>query len=406
MRVNYSINPYSKYFLLMDVPIRQGLNHLRLAIKGGKYGLSLAERIKHLALGILKLIPVIGHVATLIDTVCQRKTIVHIKLTSTDPFSRGEEHGRLLKKQIKEVYDPILTMKRDDWEMKRRIIHFELNIPENIKAEMIGLAKGSGYNYEDIVLIHCFLDAQPGQFGCTSMAVKEANGQCQRIAAANHSVDWYSDFESNNRRGAFLSEPLPENGSTEKLLKAAGKSSTIQAMVFDLKKGEIKLASKGTYAAHGHFKTFGSDSLFDNHNFNSDESQNSSDSVKLFHNLDWPWYFLGQETVVLTRPHADGSSTVSVSWPGYIGTLSGINNKGLALAENQNGVGINLEGVPNPLLFTQILDTCSNLSEASEIIEKGQHGSAMNLVIADKVSAKSYELGGKGTFKCVGEITM
>lgn len=400
MRINYSINPTSKYFLFSDVSFRQGANHIVLAIGGDMCGLSLTERITHLAVGILKLIPVIGHVVALVDTLLQRKSITLLKLTSKNPFERGKEHGRILKNRIKEVYDPILSMKRKSAELKERMTQFEKQIPDNLKEEMKGLAKGSGYAYEDVLLIHTFLDAQPGQFGCTSMAVKESNEKCQRIAAANHSLKFPYPEESNSRRQAFLDQPISKNLATQ-VLKSAGKDVTIQAMVFDTSKGEVYLSSKATHAAEAKFRKFEPNLLFDSHKFETTESNNR---VRLFRNLDWPWYFLGQETVVLTRLQSNGNSTVSISWPGYIGTLSGINNNGLALTENQCGFGINLNGIPNPLLFTDILDNCKNVDEASQVIEKGLHGSAMNLVIADKTSAKSYELEGDGNLSCVEEM--
>ena len=208
MRIDYSVKPSSQYFLFLDVSFRQGADHIGLAIAGERHGLSLTERIKHLAIGILKLIPVIGHVIALVDTLLQRKSITHLKLTSKNPFERGVEHGQILKKRIKEVYDPILSMKRNDPVLKERMTQFEKQIPDNLKEEMKGLATGSGYSYEDVLLIHTFLDAQPGQFGCTSMAVKESNNKCQRIAAANHSLKSLYGRESQSRRQAFLDHPI------------------------------------------------------------------------------------------------------------------------------------------------------------------------------------------------------
>lgn len=384
----------------MDVSFRQGANHIGLAVTGKKYGLSANERIKHLALGILKLIPLIGHIATLFDTLLQKKTITLLKLTSTDPFERGEEHGRLLKKRIKEMYDPVLGMKRNEPYLKTKMIQFEKQIPENIKEEMKGLAKGSGYSYEDVLLIHTFLDAHPGEFGCTSMVVKESNEICRRIAAANHPLELSAyDIESQSRRQAFLDQKISNNGTH--VLKSAGVDSTIQAMVLDTTKGEVYLSSKATHAARGKFKKFEPSMLFHSHEF---ENTKSNHQIRLFRNLDWPWYFLGQDTVILTRPQSDGNSTVSISWPGYIGTLSGINNRGVALTANLCGEGINLSGIPNPLLFTHILDTCQNVDKASQEIYKSMHGSSMNIVIADKTSAKSFELQGGGSLKCVGDI--
>lgn len=411
MKIDYSIKPCSKYLLYLDVPYRQGLNHLMLGLGGKDLGLSVNERIKHIAMGILKFIPILGNVIAFVDTFWNRKTIIQLKLTSTDPFKRGEEHGKALKNRIKEVYEPILSEKRYDFTLQDRAARFEKQIPENLKEEMKGLAKGSGYSYKDVLLIHTFLDAKPGQFGCTSMAVKEIDEKCQRIAAANHSV-LSNSTESESRRQAFLNKLIPKNGSIRGVLTAAGKEETIQSMVFDSVKGEISLSSEGSNAASGKFKVFKADSLFNSHQFKPSDSNHRS---RLFRNLDWPWYFLGQETVVLTRPHANGNSTVSISWPGYIGTLSGMNNSGLALTLNQRNSEVNFNGIPNPLLFTDILDSCKNVEEASQVIDKGSNGSSMNVIIVDKTSAKSYELQGASgpiikksilTYppKCVGEI--
>lgn len=402
MRINYSIHPNSKYFLFADVPLRQGIHHIGLAFRGDHYRLSLAEIITHIAMGVLKLIPVIGHAIALVDTLCQRTSITHITLTSRDPFKRGEEHGRILKKRIKEVYDPILSERRNDLNLLIEVNQLEKQIPDELKVEMRGLASGSGYSYADVVMIHAFLDAQPGRFGCTSMVVKETTKECKRIAAANHEL-FEAKFvpASESRRQAFLNAPISEKGPSQEVLKSAGKDVTIQAMVFDTSKGKMYLSSQATHAAAGKFRKFGPDVLFGSGTFSNTPSDTR---VRLFRNLDWPWYFLGQETVVLTRPQSDGSSTVSISWPGYIGTLSGMNEFGLALTANQCGIDKNLEGIPNPLLFTNILDTCQNVGDATKVIEQGSHGSSMNLVIADKTSAKSYELRAGRNFKCAGEI--
>lgn len=413
MRINYSVNPVSKYFLLADVSFRQGARHIGLAMSGSRYGLSLEEKITHLALGVLKLIPVIGHLVALVDTLLQRKSITHLKLRSTTPFERGREHGLKLKKRIKEVYDPILGMKGHDPVLREKAQQLGKQIPGYLEDEMKGLAQGSGYSYEDVLLIHTFLDAQPGQFGCTSMAVKESLGKGKRIAAANHRVEAWEEMaeltnqrievrtgESQSRRQAFLQAPISKNATTE-VLKSAGKNETIQAMVFEPSKGEVYLSSEANCAADGKFRKFGPDLLFDSHEFQNTESDNK---VMLFRNLDWPWYFLGQETVVLTRTNSKGNTTVSISWPGYIGTLSGMNKNGLTLVQNSCCSEVDLDKIPNPLLFTYILDNCRNVDEADKIIKQKNHASSMNVVIADKTSAKSYELYGDRRVNCVDEI--
>lgn len=399
MKINYCIDQSSKNILFIDVPFRQSMHHFYIAWHRHSYGQSLSETITHIVLGILKFIPVLGHVVALIDTLRNRAAILHLKLVSTDSFQRGKEHGHILKKRIQEMYEPILAERRGNKQIQQYIKQFEMQIPDSLKIEMQGLAAGSGYSYADVLLVHSFLDCTPGVFGCTAMVVKEKDELRERIVAANHSLMLERLFNNASmvlnkdsvcRRRALLNQSISMyDDSASKVLQAAGRITTVQSMVFDTAQGKVHLASRGSYAASGNFTTFEADTLFGAHQF---KHVNDNGRVRLFRNLDWPWHFLGQETIVLTRSHANGNSTVSISWPGYIGTLSGMNNTGLALTANQLDSGINLKGIPNPLLFTGILDSCKDVDEASTIIGRNLHGSSMNVVIADKISAKSYEL--------------
>lgn len=334
----------------------------------------------------------------------------HFKLLSTDPFERGKEHGLLLKTQIKTVYDGIFSILGGALPgIQAAADQFEQQIPDALRKELQGLAEGMDRSYKDVALIHTFLDILPGRFACTSMATKKVTKQMNcthlRIAAANHSLSAEPSSlgyaESCRRRNALLDTPIPEDSAMEKTLQAAEVYKTIQSMVFDTSNGTLALSSGKSYAASGSFRKFGPNELFGSHQF--DES-GATGTVHLVRNLDWPWNFLGEETIVLTRSHSNGSSTASISWPGYIGTLSGINSSGLALAANACNAASNCGGIPNPLLFTHILDTCKNLNDTSAVLAKKQHGSSMNLMIADKTSAKSYELGNEENLACVGTL--
>lgn len=79
--MDYSIKPISKYFLYTDIPLREGIRHINYAINGK---LTLDAKIKHLALGILKCIPLIGHAFLLMSVLlCQRKFAIGGKNNST-----------------------------------------------------------------------------------------------------------------------------------------------------------------------------------------------------------------------------------------------------------------------------------------------------------------------------------
>ena len=408
MKIDYTVPENSKYFLFLDLPYRQVANHSILAFSGDRCGLSLAERVTHFVMALLKSIPLFGHLITLVDTFYQsRFSVVCIKLHEIDPFRRGKEHGEKLKKRIKEVYEPVLAMKSGIKNIRENCREFEAQIPGELREEMRGLAEGAGYSYDDVLFIHSFLDADPGHYGCTSMVAKGSGEQWNRLVASNHSINdeeeaFFPSGDSQIRRDAFLQFPIGSSDAPNKILEVTGKNETIQSMVFDTNNLKISLSAQGSSAANGRYSTFTPELLFESQ---EEKSTDSEHQVKLFRNLDWPWYFLGQETILLSRKHSNGKKTVLVTWPGYIGTLSGMNNSGLAITQNQHGSSKNLQGIPNPLLFTHILDKCHNIYEADRKIRRGEHGSSMNVVVADPTGGKSYELQGEGIVACVGTIS-
>ncbi|GAB4229927.1 MAG: hypothetical protein Tsb0021_07890 [Chlamydiales bacterium] len=403
--MDYSFNRYSAFIAYQDVPFTYAIRHIGLALKGNKLGFDVIDRIAHLVMGIIEFIPFIGMLAAFGEKIALcRRSIKHIKLEKTDPYERGREHGEKLKNEISSVYAIVLNLKKTGY-YTNKAKEFEKNIPQELKEELRGLANGSGQQYEDVLLIHTFLDASPGSFGCSVMARKYgSDSEEQRIAAANHSVqreqqDYVS--ESASRRNKLLRGVLKRPHQSEKLLLESNKRDTIQSIVFDLNAREIKLSANGSWAAERTFRKFTYEELFEGNS----EKLGNSDHSHLIRNLDWPWPFLGQNTIVLSRKSQSGISSVNVTFPGYIGTLSGMNERGVALSQASNGYSKNTNGIPNTLFFTHLLDHSRTVEEAITTLERFEHGSSVNVIIADPTEAKSLELiGTRNQIKIVGEI--
>lgn len=391
MKINHT-KPSALGYLVL--PFRDVYYHIALAAGMNTYAES-TERIKHVALAILKLIPVIGHVASIVHLSVYQNEVKSYTIDETDPFKKGEQHGTRFQTEIRELYSLILS-KHDSLEMRDKVREFEKNIPDDLKREMQGLAKGAGVSYDDVLFVHCFLDAEPNpsNYGCTAMAhmTLEGDAKEQRIVAANHAVPPLgpaADAESAGR-AMRLQKAVVDPASPEKALKAVNVENTIHSIVFDCTSKQIRVAASGNKAADAPFSTFSLAPA------SAVAIGPRPSAMKILRNLDWPWYFLGQNTVVLTRKTSSEKTYSSVTFPGYLGTLSGMNESGLALAVCSRDSVSNPKGVPNPLLFTHLLMTCDSVKEAVDILKKTDHGSSMNVILADSQEATSLELQGKG----------
>lgn len=93
----------------------------------------------------------------------------------------------------------------------------------------------------------------------------------------------------------------------------------------------------------------------------------SSNAFLHAHNLDWDNLGgLGRWTTCIVRRHpTDGRlATVAVGFPGLIGALDIINEKGLALSFNQLGVGRGDVTEPVLIMIRRVAETCSSLNQA------------------------------------------
>jgi predicted choloylglycine hydrolase len=383
------------------MPLRHFIRHLKLGMFGDRAGISILERLQHLAMAALKGTPVLGYMASTIDTLIHRPKCVIIQLSSSEPYERGYEYGKKLRKQIRTIYTPILKLCKNDKTVDAAALAFEKYISSELIQEMRGLAAGAGFSYQNVLVIHTFLDSYPGICACSAMAKKTSQFGEHRVAAANHSLRKKvlnaPEFDSYRRRQALM-----ETGAQadRKVLKASNVKGTIQSICFDTRARSIKIAVGESYAAKKKFKFISEKQLFTT----PAAKKSGAAEVKLYRNLDWPWYFLGQNTIVLMTHTKGKNQLCRVTFPGYLGTLSGMNDKGLSLAVCSREGFINQQGTPNPLLFTSMLESCASTAEAMDFLKKNPHGSSMNVMIADPESAVSVELGAARDVVMVGSF--
>ncbi len=106
----------------------------------------------------------------------------------------------------------------------------------------------------------------------------------------------------------------------------------------------------------------------------------------LARNLDFPSLGLAQRySLVIVREPDRGPRTVTVGWPMLLGTLSGLSERGLALAmmEVYDGGTSTLSGMPYALLYRQTLEEATTVDEALAHLGRARRTTTNNVTLVD-----------------------
>jgi isopenicillin-N N-acyltransferase-like protein len=102
--------------------------------------------------------------------------------------------------------------------------------------------------------------------------------------------------------------------------------------------------------------------------------------------------------VTVYRPRGK-HAFVSIGFPALVGTISGMNDAGLALAvlettgaEPGEGPVFNPEGVPFALCYRRLLEECATVQEAERVLRSMKRTTANNLAICDKTGGAVFEI--------------
>ncbi|MCC7509545.1 MAG: hypothetical protein IT464_09235 [Planctomycetes bacterium] len=104
-------------------------------------------------------------------------------------------------------------------------------------------------------------------------------------------------------------------------------------------------------------------------------------------NLDFPSLNIADEAnmVVVYEPD-DAPAYAGVTWPGFLGILTGLNTAGLALSmmlvygQSRHE---HLTGQPFPTVFRRLLHECANVRQADALLQTRPYCTATNLILGD-----------------------
>jgi hypothetical protein len=102
-------------------------------------------------------------------------------------------------------------------------------------------------------------------------------------------------------------------------------------------------------------------------------------------NLDFPGLGIAHRYGIVSVTHGRGRrAAASVAWPGFLGTLSGMNDAGLVVAVMLvYGVEDAEEGVPFAFLFREALETQTTVAGVREVIESLPRTNSNNLLVVE-----------------------
>ena len=121
--------------------------------------------------------------------------------------------------------------------------------------------------------------------------------------------------------------------------------------------------------------------------------QDKDEGMTFGRNMDWPSFgIFGRYSLVINRKYSDHRfSTAEIGMPGFVGTLTGMNQHGFALAMNVcSGTTDSIRGVPAAFFNRTCLETCQSVKEVEEKIEKDAPLGSYHLSTADGQGAKSF----------------
>lgn len=116
-------------------------------------------------------------------------------------------------------------------------------------------------------------------------------------------------------------------------------------------------------------------------------SKNQEGELVFARNMDWPSLGIaGSYSLIINRRYTneDYLNTVEVCTPGFVGTLTGMNEMGLAIGMNVcEGNTKEAKGIPACIYNRMCLDTCKNTDDVRAFIEEFSPFGPYHLTVAD-----------------------
>ncbi|MEX2561008.1 MAG: C45 family peptidase, partial [Pirellulales bacterium] len=116
-------------------------------------------------------------------------------------------------------------------------------------------------------------------------------------------------------------------------------------------------------------------------------------------NLDWrPFGSLHEYTLVVVCRGEGKHAFASVTYPGMLGCVTGINDAGLTLADlsvssaNDDSATFNPAGTPYTLALRRVLEECATVEEAEKLLRSLKRTIMQNVVICDTKRGAVFEI--------------
>lgn len=110
-------------------------------------------------------------------------------------------------------------------------------------------------------------------------------------------------------------------------------------------------------------------------------------------NLDFPGVGkLHQFGMVMIYPAGEAQAFATITFPGFVGCVSGMNASGLALAVHEatnkpkEAPLLDPEGTPYGILCRQVLERCSTVDEAVQLFRQARHTTPVIIVLCDRLA--------------------
>lgn len=130
------------------------------------------------------------------------------------------------------------------------------------------------------------------------------------------------------------------------------------------------------------------------------ESDRSRTSQPIFgRNMDYNALGYLHAYGLITVYRQKGKHTfAAIGWPGTVGVVSGINDKGLAVAAlettgapREEGPAFDPQGTPFALCYRRILEECSTVAEAEKLLRSMKRTTTQNLTVCDRNGGAVFE---------------
>lgn len=395
--IDYSLPWYSRYILFLDAPFRYCSRHLLFYFQAKSIRkhtsvsiLSKREKVTHFCIAFLEVIPIFGHLIACFDWLLFRRPLRLIRLKTLTANERAKNITEeccfelyFMLEKVLPLYRAILTYRgKKPYEEARKI---EKYIPERFINEMQALSAASNIPYVEILLANTVIDMLD-LFGSSICALSknQETGQKSREFATNHfpskgrghnSIDIDHSFRRYDT--VLASQPTLSTNSLLQMLRKVNCKDTIHTVIADVNKRELSIAIGSDHVANRQPKRYSAQVLFGDAHMIQGDCQ-----AMLARNLEWPLAFFSPLTRLFVRErNGQYHATALINCPGLLGGYSGMNEYGLSFAASVVPAKTQ-EGIPNQLLFRQIIEEAKSIREALKILEKSRPACSMNLILA------------------------